>query len=534
MVSAWQAGVAAERSGAYDAAPAAAVASSHDRAAGPPGDGAAGPPFDLPVLAELPTLAGVLERLQVADHALLDAVAGLVDLLADDAVERTTGVGVEHWLAVVAAQTQMDRRLLVRACRLVRRLPTLNAAVREHRISFAQLRGLTIGLRNLRCDLDGQVDRLLAGLLDGLDGLERPDPDVLVRHLLDAVAELDADELSARERDAACGRFLHLQPRLDGTGGRIVGELDAAGLALLDAATTPPRRLLEGSGSYGAARLDTLLARLAGTCDDPAHHDPAHHDPAHHDPAGRSDPDGTTTATADRMAAAERMAAGDRRAVPDWWGGLQAPKLLVRLPFDALLGGQVPADLLTTLTGGRLRLTSCAAGRLLDAAGADLRTIIVDDHGAVLGVGRASRQPPGWLSDALAAIHDTCTGPGCDRSARCADIDHAAAWWPHHPDAPSGTTDLDNLGPLCAATNRAKESAGWRVHQTINGTRTWIHPRSGLTTTTVPATWRPPHGPRITPRPEPPGPDGPGPGDAAPPLHRHAKHDKDADGPWPF
>ena len=66
--------------------------------------------------------------------------------------------------------------------------------------------------------------------------------------------ELDADELSARERDAACGRFLHLQPRLDGTGGRIVGELDAAGLALLDAATTPPRRLLEGSGSYGAAR----------------------------------------------------------------------------------------------------------------------------------------------------------------------------------------------------------------------------------------------------------------------------------------
>src|SRR5690606_16710587 len=108
----------------------------------------------LPILAEVPRLATMLDRLGAADAALLDAVAALADLLDEGTVEGVTGVGVEHWLAAVGTQTRMDRRLLLRACRLMRRLPMLAAAVREHRISFAQLRGLTIGLRNAKRALD--------------------------------------------------------------------------------------------------------------------------------------------------------------------------------------------------------------------------------------------------------------------------------------------------------------------------------------------------------------------------------------------
>ncbi|MBS3940617.1 MAG: hypothetical protein KG028_06615, partial [Actinobacteria bacterium] len=228
-------GLAAEHSGGYHAAP----SDDPDPEPDPDVDGAGLVPFGLPVLAEVPELAHVLDRLTVADDALLDAVVGLADLLADGRVETVTGVGVEHWLSIVARMTRMDRRLLLRTCRLLQRLPALDAAVRDRRVSFAQLRGLTIALRAAPRRLDHELDVMLAGLLDGLDRLERPDPDVLVRQVTDTLDELDADDLDAREQGATAGRYLQLQPRLDGTGGRISGELDAAGLALLDAATTP-------------------------------------------------------------------------------------------------------------------------------------------------------------------------------------------------------------------------------------------------------------------------------------------------------
>jgi hypothetical protein len=469
-------GLAAEHVGGYHATP------PDDRDVGSDVEEA---PFGLPVLAELPELAAVLDRLTVADDALLDAVVGLADLLACDRVETTTGVGVEHWLSIVARMTRMDRRLLLRTCRLLGRLPSLDAAVRGHRVSFAQVRGLTIALRSAPRRLDDQVDAVLAGLLDGLDGFDRPDPDVLVRQVADALDELDADDLAAREQGATAGRYLQLQPRLDGTGGRVVGDLDAAGLALLDAATTPTAAQAAQAGSHGAARADLLLARLTGST-----------------PTDRpDDTEGRAGAEADPHA---------------WMQTLTPPRLLLRLPFDTLCDDRVPADLLTTLVGGRLRLTSAAARRLAEAAGARLRAIVIDDDGTVLGVGRTTRQPPGFLRDAIAALHDTCTGPGCQMPACSAQIDHATPWWPTRPDQPPGTTDLDNLGPLCATTNRAKETGGWRLTQTLAGTRTWTHPRTGLTTTTIPTTWRPTGDPRRrrrSPRPEPPGHHGNGPPD---------------------
>jgi hypothetical protein len=496
-------GLAAERGGGYDA----------ERA-----------PFGLPALAELPELAAVLEDLTAADDRLLAAVAGLADLLRSDAVETTTGVGVDHWLAAVATVTRMDRRLLVQACRLLQRLPALDTAVRRRRVSFAQLRGLTLALRSVATELDEALDRVLASLLDGLARLDRPDPDVLVRQVADAVDELAPDDLADREREAAAGRYLALQPRLDGTGGRFNGDLDASGLALLDAATTPPRELLDQPGGYGAARADTLLARLAGGCTHGHPGDDPDLDQSDHD-HDRDDDDATAAPVP------EALEVSTSTGTPPWWDRLPPPKLLVRLQFDTLLDGSVPAELLTDLVGGRLKLTAPAARRLLDERGALLRTIVVDDTGAVLGVGRATRKPPRWLDDVVLAVHDTCTGPGCDRPARSGQLDHAIPWWPTGTDQPFGRTDADNVGPLCGATNREKEAAGWVTVQSSAGVRTWRHPRSGLTTTTVPATWRPGgdprhgrrHGPddgrRHRRRPtgsDPPGPDGSGPDDLPP------------------
>jgi hypothetical protein len=211
-------------------------------ASGPASGGVAGPaPFGLPVLAELPELAGVLEDLVAADSAALRAVAGLARLLADEQVVTVSGVSVEQWLGIVAHHTRMDRRLLLRTARLLGRFPTLHGAVRDLQLSWSQLRGLALALRDCPSVLDERVDAFLGQLLPHLQGT---DPDAVIRQVQRAIAEWSAELAPATEEPPARSS-LHLQPRLDGTGGRISGELDVVGLAIVDDATAPTRAQLD-------------------------------------------------------------------------------------------------------------------------------------------------------------------------------------------------------------------------------------------------------------------------------------------------
>jgi hypothetical protein len=125
-------------------------------------------PFGLPVLAELPELAGVLEELVAADATAVRAVAGLARLLADEQVATVSGVSVEHWIGIVAHHTRMDRRLLLRTARLLHRFPTLKVAVEAQQLSWSQLRGLALALRDCPSVLDERVDAFLAQLLPHL------------------------------------------------------------------------------------------------------------------------------------------------------------------------------------------------------------------------------------------------------------------------------------------------------------------------------------------------------------------------------
>jgi hypothetical protein len=516
-------GLAAEHRRGYDVAgadgrPDRPTPATDPAAAGPEVAGAAeasstdAAPFGLPVLAELPELASMLDALVASDERLLDAVVTLSRLLDSGEVEQATGLGVEHWLGIVARQTRMDRRLLLRLCRLLHRLPSLESAVESRQVSFAQLRGLGLALRKAPGSIDGELDGFLVRLLPEVAGA---DPDVVVDQVTRAIDELSPDTLDAHER--GINRHLHLQPNLERTGGRFSGETDAIGLALLDEATAPTRKQLDHPGGLGGARHDNLLGRLAHTCDDdhptgssgtaagavagPAAGDAGDSAPTSSagtddlpaDAAGTSDADADDVAV-DAADAADPETGSDPAARPRSSLDVALPpvKLLARVELDRLLDGdRTPAELVTRLVGGQLRLSSDAARRLLDARGVELRTIVVD-HGTVVGVGRQTRVPPGWLRDATVAVHDTCTAPLCDRPARSCDLDHARPWHPHRPDDPSGRTDIDQLGPLCGKTNQQKEAGGWRAVQTGDGRRTWTHQRTGLTITTIPATWRPP------------------------------------------
>ena len=149
---------------------------------------------------------------------------------------------------------------------------------------------------------------------------------------------------------------------------------------------------------------------------------------------------------------------------------MQPPTVLCRVELSTLLGRDaLPAQLLTTLAGGRMHVTSETAKKIADRYGADLRMVLLDD-GHVVGVGRRRYQPPGWLRDATLALHDVCTEPGCLTAARNCDTDHATPY-----SDPTGRTDIDQLAPLCPTANHTKERDGWTADQTPDGTRTWHH-----------------------------------------------------------
>lgn len=392
------------------------------------------------VLDELPELDAALDALAVADRAVATAIDQLVHLAGTGLVEGATGLDLDGWLTLVSGRTRTDRRMLTTTVEVCRRLPQLRAAFVAGELTWAQLRTLVLQVHRLPRDLDLQLDAALAGAITACAGC---DPDVLPRTVRWIVADLAPDHdptATTRDRDV-----LVLQPRLDGTGGQLYGDLGPVGFAAVDAATDPGPPELVDSRPDTRTQGTRRAARLTELC---------------------------------------TSGAGDGR-----------PTVLLRTELDTLLDRTAgrPAQLLTHLTGGAMWVDADTARTLTDRD-VDLR-LIVTDRGAPVGVGRARRTAPGWLRDAALALHDTCSEPGCTTAARVCDLDHARPW------STGGTTDVANLAPVCATGNHRKETDGWDVTQTPDGRRTWTHRRTGLTTRTAPTTWTPP-----THRPDPPRP----------------------------
>ncbi|MFP4149329.1 MAG: DUF222 domain-containing protein [Nitriliruptoraceae bacterium] len=433
-----------------------------------------GPPFGLPVLAEVPALGTVLAQLRDADRLIARALEGVLLLQEHADVVAMTGVGLESWLTTIARRTRTDARMLLTAAEMLRRLPSLRAAFQTGQLSWAQVRAVALKARPLPRHLDDRVDAAVAAALDGAGGAE---PDALTRVIGWTLAQLHPERSERAERTETEREFLAMQPRIDGTGGRLWGELSATSWAVLDAALHPPTGTAEAAAPPEDGAVEGRTSRPDGA---------------------RTSLDTSGRERARRLVSLlESTLPGAAEA--NGASSTSRPQLLLRADLDTLLArGSTPASLLTTLLGGHVRVSSATAQRLLDERGSDLRTIVIDDTGSIVGVGRRHRVAPGWLSDAILALHDTCSAPGCQRAARGADLDHARPWWPARAQDLPGDTDVRQLAPLCGTHNRAKEREGWRVEQTSDGRRRWIHARSGLTTETLPATWQPRPDPEAT------------------------------------
>lgn len=397
------------------------------------------PPFGLPVLAELPELATALQALVAADRALVTAIDHLVRLRTSGLVEAATGVGLDGWLGIVARRTGSDRRMLLTVAETLGRLPQLHRCFSAGELSWAQLRVVVLQVHRWCDQVDtAELDTALAGAVSAAEDLE---PDALASMVRWVVADRLPDEVRV---ERPVDERLILQPRLDGTGGGVVGELGPVGFAALDAATRPP----SGADRPGRHRAQALTALCL-------------------DAGSRTDGGG-----------GQGTGSGSR------------VHLLLRAELDTLLGlDDRPAQLLTSLAGGAM-WTDADTARDLAATAGSMRLIVTRD-GATVGIGRSSRDVAASLRDAVLSLHDTCTAPGCTRPSLTADVDHARPW------AEGGTTDVGNLAPLCPHHNRGAGRRAWQVDQRPDGTRVWHHPATGLTTTTRPD--RPPNDASVPP-----------------------------------
>lgn len=431
-------------------------------------------PFGLPVLAEVPELALVLEQLREVDHLLARIIDGLLPLEDELVAECTTGVALDQWLAAIGRRTSADRRMLITATAACRRLPSLHQAFRSHRVSWAQVRAVALKVERLPRHLDRRLDEEIGA---AINGAADADPDALARVVGWTLDAIERESESPSPSSAPAHDWFAMQPRLDGSGGQVAGDFGPEGFAWLDAALNdgPPP---SGEGQASREREDDTSDAGDQSDDAAVEGQPAG--------AGEQPPPGGGAAAAGARRRAERLVNLCRTGDPEGRGATAPPRLVGRVELSSLLQwGDAGAQLLSRLAGGVLHVDRDTAQRLTDRFGAELRVVLVD-HGRIVGVGRRARQPAEWLADATLALHDTCSEPGCLTAARASDLDHARPW------SRGGKTEIDNLGPLCARSNRTKERDGWRVSQSADGVRVWHHPRSGLTTRTLPATWRPP------------------------------------------
>ncbi len=84
--------------------------------------------------------------------------------------------------------------------------------------------------------------------------------------------------------------------------------------------------------------------------------------------------------------------------------------------------------------------------------------IVIDTNGVVLDAGRDQRFANRHQRRALRAMHATCAFHGCDVAFNRCEIHHL------HPWELGGSSDLDQLLPLCSRHHHVIHEPGWELH----------------------------------------------------------------------
>jgi len=101
------------------------------------------------------------------------------------------------------------------------------------------------------------------------------------------------------------------------------------------------------------------------------------------------------------------------------------------------------------------------------ACNARVQTVVEQENGLPVKLGRTTREPPAWMVRHLKYRDGECRFPGC--GSRRFTQAHHIVWWDH-----GGRTDLDNLVLVCTFHHRLVHEYGWRVRREQDGTVSWF------------------------------------------------------------
>lgn len=96
-----------------------------------------------------------------------------------------------------------------------------------------------------------------------------------------------------------------------------------------------------------------------------------------------------------------------------------------------------------------------------------VQTVVEDEGGNVLGLGRLTREPSSWMVRQVRYRDRGCRFPGC--GTRAFTEAHHVVFWRH-----GGRTDLDNLVLICSFHHRLVHEHGWSVKRDAEGTVRWF------------------------------------------------------------
>jgi hypothetical protein len=108
---------------------------------------------------------------------------------------------------------------------------------------------------------------------------------------------------------------------------------------------------------------------------------------------------------------------------------------------------------------------------------ASIRNGFLNEEGKPVGVGRAARFCPPWLSRLVRRRDRGCRFPGCE-SIRWLHEHHMAEW-----DDDDGPTDLENVIQICGRHHRYLHEGGWKVRGSPDGELQFVNAKTGKTLT---------------------------------------------------
>jgi uncharacterized protein DUF222/HNH endonuclease len=100
---------------------------------------------------------------------------------------------------------------------------------------------------------------------------------------------------------------------------------------------------------------------------------------------------------------------------------------------------------------------------------ARIQAVVERPDGGVVGLGRLSREPSGWMMRQLRHRDGGCRFPGCD--ARRFTQAHHIEWW-----SKGGPTELENLVLICSFHHKLVHEHGWSIERAEGGDLVWHRP----------------------------------------------------------